>query len=136
MDHLKNYYTAQSSYLSFLEFTNSTATSGTLPPCDNCTVAVTVPGNGFPFGSYYHSTVYVGYYMLICIYNIMCDTTMACFIRISGSSTIFTKLMVAYVSSFVSSTHLVLQYFSSRLAPMGYSPLVKSFISISPNPFI
>ena len=51
--------TAQSRYLGFLEFTNSTATSGTLPPCQNCTVAITVPGNGFPFGSYYHSTVYV-----------------------------------------------------------------------------
>ena len=51
--------TAQSRYLGFLEFTNSTATSGTLPPCQNCTVAITVPGNGFPFGSYYHSTIYV-----------------------------------------------------------------------------
>ena len=52
-------FIAQSRYLSFLEFTNDTATSGTLPPCQNCTVAINIPGNGFPFGSYYHSMVYV-----------------------------------------------------------------------------
>ena len=58
---------AQSRYLSILEFTNSTATSGTLPPCQNCTVAITVPGNGFPFGSYYHSTIYVRLLSMIVI---------------------------------------------------------------------
>ena len=61
--HEANYnciiFLAQNRYLSFLEFTNDTATSGTLPPCQNCTVAINIPGNGFPFGSYYHSTVYV-----------------------------------------------------------------------------
>lgn len=33
--------------------------SGSLPPCQNCTVAINVPGKGFPFGSYYHTTLYV-----------------------------------------------------------------------------
>ena len=56
---------AQGTYLSFLEYTNSTATSGTLPPCQNCTAAITIPGRGIPFGSYYHTTLYVRLTMAI-----------------------------------------------------------------------
>ena len=89
------YHTAQSSYLSFLEFTNSTATSGTLLPCQNCTGAVPVPDNGFPFGSYYHSTIYVSY--CVFTHTTLCgerqDATTAYFMSNGGDTiTIFTKL--------------------------------------------
>ena len=63
-------HVAQRSYLSFLEFTNTTATSGTLPPCQNCSVSINIPGIGFPFGSYYHSMLYVRCYTCMVKINV------------------------------------------------------------------
>ena len=45
----------QGNYLPMLDYTGTT-----LAPCFNCTsAAITPAGMGFPFGSYYHDSIYV-----------------------------------------------------------------------------
>ena len=52
-------HAAQSRYLPMLDFTGQAVVSGILQRCQNCTSGAINITSGFPFGSYYHDTVFV-----------------------------------------------------------------------------
>ena len=51
--------TEQILYLPFIEPTENNLASGTLAGCDDCTSSEISLPEGFPFGGYFHQSVYV-----------------------------------------------------------------------------